>query len=113
MKAISSFLSQDEISLEELDLQNTFEKSFFNSVITSNFSIEFTCHNLIPIEDNIVVRILTNINILVDTSFNNDLKTWRSEFVPLFISRCELLCFTQDINNSQDSLFYFLGVELK
>jgi len=58
----------------------------------------------------IASKIFTNLNILVGTSFDTDLKTWRSEFVPLFISKCELLCFTQDINNSQESLFHFLGL---
>jgi len=72
IKSISSFLSQDEIVLEELNLTNKFGNSFFNSVIISNIiSIGYTRHDLIPIEEAIVDKVLTNINLLVDTSFNN------------------------------------------
>ena len=110
MKSISSFLSHDGIVLEELDLRNTFDNSIFNGVIISNISIGYTRLELKPIEEVIVDGILTNINMLVGTSFDDNLKTWRTELVPLFISRCELLCFTQDLNNSQDSLFHFLGL---
>ena len=58
------------------------------------------------------INILANINILVSTSFETNMKQWRTIFVPFFISRCELLCFTQDLDNSQESLFHFLGVIL-
>ena len=102
MKSLSSFLSQDEIVLEELNLQA--------SCMTVSFSfVLFTRAELKPIEEVIVDGILTHIYILTDSSFDTDLQTWRTELVPLFISRCELLCFTQDLNISQDSLFHYLG----
>jgi len=110
MKTISSFLSQDGIVLEELDFRNRFDIGFVNDVVMSYISTEYTRNELKPFEEVIVDGILTIINILVGTSFEDDLKTWRVELVPLFISKCELLCFTQDLNNSKDSLFHFLGL---
>ena len=89
---------------------NSYLVFFFNGEIISFSSIEFTRPELKPIEEVFVDRILTNVNIIASSSFTEDLKTWRTELVPLFISRCELLCFTQDINNSEDSLFHYLGI---
>eukprot|EP01107_Rhizomastix_libera_P007878 TRINITY_DN2290_c0_g1_i6.p1 TRINITY_DN2290_c0_g1~~TRINITY_DN2290_c0_g1_i6.p1 ORF type:complete len:262 (-),score=78.42 TRINITY_DN2290_c0_g1_i6:44-829(-) len=99
MKAISSFLSQDEIVLEELGLLGNGEQT------TNDKDLHY-------IGEILAANLLARIKIFIEStcSFKSDLKIWRNEFVPLFISRCELLCFTQDIINSQDSLFHFLGV---
>jgi len=110
MKTISSFLSQDGIVLEELDLRSMFKSVFFEMVKLFHATfIELPRIELKPIEEAIADGILTHINILVDSSFEIDFQTWRTELVPLFISKCELLCFTQDIN-SEESLLHYLGV---
>ena len=77
--------------------------------IISFYFIGFTRAELKPMEEVIGAGILTNVNIIASPSFNDDLKTFRTELVPHFISKCELLCFTQEIY-SEDSLLHYLGV---
>ena len=111
MKSISSFLSQDGIVLEELDLSRNSGILKSNNSFLSIYFTGVTDRGLKSIEGAIIGRIDTHIIIKTSTDYFEDgMRIWKTDLVPLFISRCELLCFTQDINNSQDSLFHFLGV---
>eukprot|EP01107_Rhizomastix_libera_P001682 TRINITY_DN1280_c1_g1_i14.p1 TRINITY_DN1280_c1_g1~~TRINITY_DN1280_c1_g1_i14.p1 ORF type:complete len:117 (-),score=26.54 TRINITY_DN1280_c1_g1_i14:133-483(-) len=70
----------------------------------------FIFSNSPQIEKQIASKIMTHLGIFYDSTFDDNFLEWKTRLVPLFISRCELLCFTQDLDNSQDYLFHYLGV---